>query len=197
MLEPHFTKSAGEKFKHEITAELRGISPIWTPSHCARDVGGMWMSPTLPSVQSQLLIFSGSHVIYYSYVMIAVRGGLPAQLMGHLFNHQPLRSSTTTSTISAATTISSQQLHHHFEPLPRRRDYKDDNNRGRVRHGQGRLKYTNEEGRGRGGLTRRLVHLFASPFCDSLPGLACGTAQVRGGVWGPRRLVAIIGSNVA
>jgi len=45
--------------------------------------------------------------------MIAVRGGLPAQLMGHLFNHQPLRSSTTTSTISAATTISSQQLHHH------------------------------------------------------------------------------------
>ena len=47
MLEPHFTKSAGEKFKHEITAELRGISLIWMLSHCAHDVGGMWMSPTL------------------------------------------------------------------------------------------------------------------------------------------------------
>ena len=34
-------------FKHDITAQLRGISPIWRLSHRARDVGGMWMSPTL------------------------------------------------------------------------------------------------------------------------------------------------------
>ena len=48
MLEPHFAKTAGEKFKHEITGEFRGISLIWTLSHLSRDVGGMWMSTTLP-----------------------------------------------------------------------------------------------------------------------------------------------------
>ena len=47
MLEPHLAKRTGEKFKHKITAQFRGISPIWTLSLCARDVGGMWMSPTL------------------------------------------------------------------------------------------------------------------------------------------------------
>ena len=47
MLEPHLAKCMGEKFKHKITAQFRGISPIWTLSLCARDVGGMWMSPTL------------------------------------------------------------------------------------------------------------------------------------------------------
>jgi len=30
MLEPNFAKTTGEKLKHEITAEFRGISPIWT-----------------------------------------------------------------------------------------------------------------------------------------------------------------------
>jgi len=34
-------------FKHNITAQMGPISPIWTPSRCARDVGGLWMSPTL------------------------------------------------------------------------------------------------------------------------------------------------------
>jgi hypothetical protein len=47
MLEPHLAKGTGEKFKHEITAQFRGINPIWTPSLCARDIGGMWMSSTL------------------------------------------------------------------------------------------------------------------------------------------------------
>ena len=46
-LAPNLAKRAGEKFKHKITAQFRGISPIWTLSLCARDVGGMWMSPTL------------------------------------------------------------------------------------------------------------------------------------------------------
>ena len=34
-------------FKHDINAQLRCISPIWTLSHSAHDVGGIWMSPTL------------------------------------------------------------------------------------------------------------------------------------------------------
>ena len=42
-----FGKMYGEKFKHEITAQFRGISLIWTLSLCARDVGRMWMSSTL------------------------------------------------------------------------------------------------------------------------------------------------------
>jgi hypothetical protein len=50
MLEPYFAKNREEKFKHEITAQFCGINPIWTLSHCARDVGGMWMSATLSSV---------------------------------------------------------------------------------------------------------------------------------------------------
>ena len=49
MLEPHLAKRTGEKFKHKITAQFRGISPIWMLSLCARDIGGMWMSPTLYS----------------------------------------------------------------------------------------------------------------------------------------------------
>ena len=49
MLELDFSKCKGAKFKHEIGAQLRGIWPDLELSHCARDVGVMWMSATLYS----------------------------------------------------------------------------------------------------------------------------------------------------
>ena len=43
MLEPDLFKKEGAKFKHEITE----IQPDLDMSQYARDVSGMWMSPTL------------------------------------------------------------------------------------------------------------------------------------------------------
>ena len=55
MLEPHLAKWTGEKFKHEITAQFRGISPIWTLSLCARDIGRM--SSTYLTLENVYVIF--------------------------------------------------------------------------------------------------------------------------------------------
>ena len=41
-------------FKHDINAQLRCISPIWTLSHSAHDIGGIWMSPTLVSYRIEM-----------------------------------------------------------------------------------------------------------------------------------------------
>ena len=43
MLEPDLLKKEGAKFKHKITE----IQPDLDMSQYARDVSGMWMSPTL------------------------------------------------------------------------------------------------------------------------------------------------------
>ena len=59
MLEPDLSKSKGTRFKHEITAQLRGISPIWTVSQFAHDVGRMWMSPTLEVGGSEVGVNGG------------------------------------------------------------------------------------------------------------------------------------------
>ena len=43
MLGADLSKSDGARFKHRITAQMRGISLIWMLSQCAHDIGKMWM----------------------------------------------------------------------------------------------------------------------------------------------------------